>query len=113
MKKLILILFLSLVFLLCFTSCASYEETKEYPIASARYYTKTIEDSGLFTTETNTYEKVEFIYIDSNKNYVKHSVSVDLIKISNKSKVVEEEGYFAPQLYLTLEDYENLLQRGE
>lgn len=109
MKRLIFVLVLTLVFLLCFTSCGGYKETKEYPIASIRYYTEVTED-GLFTTKTNTCEKIEFIFIDSNGKYIKHTISADNVNISNESKVVEEEGRSAPRLYLTLEDYENLLQ---
>ena len=110
MKRLIFVLVLILVFLLCFTSCGGgYTKTKEYPIASIRYYIEVTED-GLFTTKTNTDEKIEFIFIDSSGQYIKHTISAYRVKISNESKVVEEEGYFSPHLYLTLEDYENLLQ---
>ena len=107
MKKLVLILAISL----CLVGCG-YEETKEYPIESMRYYTKTEENKeGFFTTTTNTYEYIEFVYIDSNGKYHKITRDIGYVRISNESKVVEEEGNMTANLYLSLEDYENLLEK--
>lgn len=108
MKKLILVLALSLCLVGC---CHVYKETREYPVESVRYYTEIIEDAHLFTTEKNTYEKVDFVYINSNGEYIKYTINVSEIKFSDKSKIVEEEDCFFPNLYLTLEDYEELLTK--
>ena len=105
MKKLVLILALSL----CLVGCG-YEETREYPVVSTRYYTETVEEKeGAFTTTTNTYEYIEYIYIDIYGEYQKDSRMLESVKIADESKVVEEKGYFKSDLYLTLEDYEKAL----
>lgn len=111
MRNIIVIILMLIFSVSSLTGCMfeDYEETNEYPIESIRHYVD-IEESGVFTTKTDKYEYVEYVYIDSNGEYCKINKSIGWINISNESKVVEKEGEVTPTLYLTLEDYEKLLK---
>ena len=106
MKKFILILVL-LFSLSCFTGCG-YEETHEYPVESARYH-EVIHEHGTFAKKQDIKKYIEYVYIDSNGEYNKKNMYVNWVQIASESKVVEEQGWSEPQLYLTLEEYNELL----
>ena len=98
----------SLLFLLCMLTftlvgCGGYDETREYPIESTRYYVETIEQKeSKFVTTTNKHEYIEFIYVNNNGEYVKDSEPLYNVKIADESKAVEEKGHLGPFLYLTI-----------
>lgn len=110
MKNFVLSLFaLSLLLFIGFgISNNTYKETKEYPIESIRYYVEK-EEHGVFTTKTDVKEYFEYVYFDLDGEYHKYNQYIEFAEISNESKIVEEKGWTIPNLYLTLEDYNNLI----
>lgn len=105
-KNLIILCFLFL-FGISLTGCRKYEETREYEVVYARYYETKVED-GTFVIKETVFEKVEFAYININGEYKKHTIYLSDVKLSDETKVVEEEGKTLPKLYLSVKDYDGL-----
>ena len=91
------------------TGCG-YEETKEYELISIRRYVKT-EEYGVFSKKTDYEWFIEGICkTDEGTAVVKVSEEFASINISDKNKVVLEEGSSIPDIYITLEKYNELYE---
>lgn len=102
--------------LLVFTILASiltgcgYEETKECELISIRRYC-VAEEYGIFSKKTDYEWHIEYIYKTDEGTVVnkKNEELVD-IHISDENKVVMEKGSVGPDVYITLEKYNELYE---
>ena len=91
------------------TGCG-YEETKECELISIRRYC-VAEEYGIFSTKTDYEWHIEYIYKTDKETVVeKYSEQFVDIHISDENKVVMEEGYGFPDIYITLEKYNELYE---
>lgn len=95
-----------IIVIVCIMTGCGYESTKEYELLTIRMYTET-EQSGIFTTKTEEHTYIEVSY-QRPDGIVTRTCYPDDIRVSEDTKVVEEEGYMIPKIFLTPEDYNEL-----
>ena len=91
------------------TGCG-YEETKECELISIRRYC-VAEEYGIFSKKTDYEWYIECVYkTDKETAIVKDNEEFVRIYISDENKIVMKEGYMSPDLYITLEKYNELYE---
>ena len=91
------------------TGCG-YEETKEYELIYIRRYVET-EEYGVFSKKTDYEWYIECVCKAGEETViVKDNEEFVRIHISDENKVVMKEGSMSPDIYITLEKYNELYE---